>query len=274
MTLSEIMNNEQFIKLVGKYKNLSPEEAKELRLKQCNDATGDLNDSGEYDCPICKNKGVIYSYGENSDEIKACQCRCMKIRKALYDIGKSGLSAMCKKCTFENYKAKEPWQADIKKRALDFCKDPDAKAFYICGQSGAGKTHICTAITLDFIKRGVSCKYMLWRDVSVRLKAIINNFEEYSKEIDELKSVDFLYIDDFWKVNQGSFPSPADVTLAFEIVNNRLSNGRTTIFSSELSMADIVKIDEATSGRIFESTGKKYYIFIEKDRAKNHRLIV
>ena len=272
MNLPKTLQNESFIQLMEKYKKLSPEEEKELHLKQYNDAVGDLNENGEYDCPICKNKGFIYTYGENSDEIRACQCKCMKIRKTLYDLKKSGLSGVCKKYTFENYKVKEPWQADIKKRALDFCNDTEAKAFYIGGQSGAGKTHICTAITLDFIKRGVSCKYMLWRDESVRLKAIINDAEEYSKEMDELKSVDFLYIDDFLKTNQSVNPTIADINLAFEIVNYRFVNGKRTIFSSEFLIGDIIKIDEATGGRIFENAGKEYCISIAKSIAKNYRI--
>ena len=42
---------------------------------------------------------------------------------------------------------------------------------FIGGQVGAGKTHLCTAMVGEFLKRGISAKYMLWRDDALKLKA-------------------------------------------------------------------------------------------------------
>ena len=269
VNFSTLICDTGFSELVAKYKSMSREESLMRQAELYNSSDGGAARDGEYDCPICKNKRLIFLVSDG--EIVTRPCKCAKIRRALYELRKSGLAESVMKNSFENYEVKEAWQADVKRRAVEFCNDPKAKAFYICGQSGAGKTHICTAITLTYINRGVSCKYMLWRDESVRLKAAINDAEEYGKRMDEIKNVDFLYVDDFLRVNQGAMPSPADINLAFEIVNSRFAEGKITIFSSELLTDELVRIDEAISGRIFEHTGTKYCIAIPKDRAKNHR---
>ena len=54
-----------------------------------------------------------------------------------------------------------------------------------------------------------------------------------------------------------SEPSPlshpeADINLAYQLLNERYNTRRRTIISSERSIEDILRIDEAVGGRIFE----------------------
>lgn len=199
-------------------------------------------------------------------------CECMEIRGTLKRIQKSGLGDLFETCTFENYKAVEPWQIKIKNKAEKFLNDSDKNWFYIGGQVGSGKTHICTAIVVKLLNQGKGSRYMLWRDEVVRLKSLIMNKEEYFKAINPLKISKVLYIDDFFKTEKGKEPTTSEINIAFEILNYRyINNDLITIISSEKSIDDLLYIDEATGSRIYERT-KKYCTYVKQDRKKNYRL--
>lgn len=218
-----------------------------------------------YDCPKCKNRG---HFAQDVDgEIKTIECDCMKIRRSITAIEKSGLKDQIKKMTFDNYIATEDWQ----KICLDKAKRFEKGWAYFGGQSGAGKTHLCTAIVGKMLKQGIQTKYMLWRDDSIKLKAKVND-EEYENLIGEYKKAELLYIDDFFKTQKDKPVTQADVNLAFEIINYRDNNPQSiTIISSELLTEQLVEIDEATAGRIIKHS--KGFIFnIKQDRARNYRL--
>ena len=65
----------------------------------------------------------------------------------------------------------------------------------------------------------------------------------------------------------------ADMNIAFEMLNFRYTNDKLiTVISSEKTISDIVKIDEAIAGRIVERTGlKRFCNNILKDPSKNFR---
>jgi DNA replication protein DnaC len=116
---------------------------------------------------------------------------------------------------------------------------------------------------------------MLWRDDIVKIKGAVTDSEEYSKMIDEFKRVDVLYIDDLFKTGKDMYntvqkPTAADVNVAFEIINFRYNNpGLLTIISSELSEDELIDIDEAIGGRIYE---RAKAFTIGKDRSRNYRI--
>ena len=90
--------------------------------------------------------------------------------------------------------------------------------------------------------------------------------------INKYKNAKVLYIDDFLKVKKGEEPTPADINLAFEILNYRLLDpDKITVISSEKTLLDLLNYDEATMSRIFKAAGR-YKINIEKDIKKNYRL--
>jgi DNA replication protein DnaC len=100
--------------------------------------------------------------------------------------------------------------------------------------------------------KGNEVKYMIWRDENTALKSCITEYDEYQRRINKLKEVPVLYIDDFWKVRDGSLTN-ADVNLTFEIINARYNDiTKRTIISTELMYSDIIRVDEAIGGRIFE----------------------
>ena len=248
------------------------QEYKLLNVLCYNNSKGDLKG---YDCDKCKNKGYI-AILDSGYEVHI-ECKCMSIRQTLRRMEESGLGNLINIHTFEQYQHTEEWQNVIYNKAKEFLK-ADKKWFFIGGQVGAGKTMICTAMVGEFLKQGLSVKYMLWNSDSAELKRVVNE-KEYSQRIYELKNADVLYIDDFFKTEKGIKPSTADIKLAFEIINYRYLNTLAskdkkfiTIVSCELGLKELVDIDEAVSSRIRELASPDYILHIGNDMTKNYRL--
>ena len=215
------------------------------------------------DCPICNNKGYILRTDEQGITW-ARDCECMKKRISLRNVEDSGLKDLVSKYTFENYKAETKEQEIVLRKAKEFLIT-DAECFVIFGQSGSGKTHICTAITSKLIENGWKAKYFLWRTDAAILKSMVTEGDRYQWEINKLRNVPVLYIDDLFK---GSI-SEADINLAFTILNERYNHhGKKTIISTELTMPKLMSIDEAVGSRIVERA--KGYIV--EAPSKNMRL--
>lgn len=189
---------------------------------------------------------MIVWQGEGGS-VKTKRCKCMDQRVSLRRIERSGMKDMLKRYTFQTYETPDAARVRVKVTAEKFTEADDGW-FYIAGQSGSGKTHICTAICSRLIERGRDVYYMKWRDESRNLKALINS-DEIEPALDRLKKVAVLYIDDFFKGGNNE----ADVRLAFEILNARYNDSKLrTVISSEVDMEQLLQIDEALGGRIYE----------------------
>lgn len=244
-------------------------KAAEERIRLCNAEQGHLHEYDGYRCEKCNNKGYIWKLDENLFDVRA-DCECTLIRDSLTRAKRSGLGNILTDYSFEKYIAKEKWQEELKKKAQQFCTDDSAKWFFIGGQVGCGKTHLCTAIVAHYINSHCDARYMVWVEDSKRIKAVANE-TSYQAEINKFKKTEVLYIDDFLKVRGGEQPTSADINLAFEIINHRLMNPeQITIISSEKTLDEIAEYDEATMSRIFQLTGD-YKFNIGKDSRKNYR---
>ena len=250
--------------------SFAEEERQKEKVQSLNVMAGNLNEVDGYNCDVCRNRGYYFVLNDNLMETQVF-CKCMKVRETLRRANKSGLGDILSDFTFDKYEDKEDWQKTIKNAAQAFCKDDEAKWFYIGGQVGCGKTFICTAISAHYIKAGYDLKYMLWMEEAKKLKALVNDVS-YQQEIAVFKDVPVLYIDDFLKTKSGEQPTPADINLAFEIINHRLiDRNKITIISSERLLDELLQYDEATMSRIYEKTGC-YKFNIAKDIKKNYRL--
>lgn len=242
-----------------------------------NASAGDLNELDGYDCPTCKNKGTIMTVEvqDNWPRPRMRDCKCMAMRYTIARMKRSGLQNIITECTFEKYEELDPWHKDVKQRAKAYAAAPSGW-FFMGGQSGAGKSHLCTAICRTFLLRGERVQYMMWVDDAAKLKGIVNDGDEYVREVDRFKKSPVLYIDDLFKVqndngqNRGK-PTPADVRLAFEIINYRVVSKLPTIISSEFTLGELVDIDQAVAGRIAEMA-EFNAINITPDIKKNYRL--
>jgi len=216
-------------------------------------------------CSCCNDIGWI----DTAQGMIECQCRIERRTKRL--LAKSGLDNVVDNYTFDNYIAKADWQKHIKATAQAYVKDHAGKWFFIGGQVGAGKSHICTAIVGQLLKAGIPCRYMLWRDDVVKLKAVVTEDTEYQGIISKLKDIDCLYIDDFFKTERGKVPTAADINVAFELINYRYNKQLPTLISSEKTIDELLDIDEAVGSRIYQMT-RNSCLEIAKDKSKNMRL--
>lgn len=228
-----------------------------MAIESFNETEGNLKG---YDCPICKNKGMIAELVEGQDLYRPCNC--MSIRRVSNLRRESGIENLLERYTFETFKEETQWQKGLAWRAKKYIKT--GSWFFIGGQVGSGKTHICTAIVKELLSNGIACRYMLWRNEASRLKANVNE-SVYGDMIKNLTEIPVLYIDDFFKggVTQG------DINLAFELINDRYNSRKATIISSEKTINDLLNIDEAIGSRIVERSGE----FITNiTRKENYRL--
>lgn len=227
-------------------------------------------------CPKCRNKGYVMILDGLEEKLR--ECECMDARRAQWRIEDSGLGGLISSCTLESYQADQDWQRGVLYGARKFLEEGirGGAWWYIGGQVGAGKTHICTAITCELLRRGTAARYMRWRDESIALKASIND-DEYASMIEPLKRTPVLYIDDFLRTGRDDKgdrrrPSPADISLALEILDARyICHDKITILSGEWYMDEIIEIDDALGSRIY-SRAKGYRYDIKRDESRNYRL--
>jgi len=220
-------------------------------------------------CELCGDVGYRNYWQDGYEFMEECEC----FNRIQFDrnMKKSGAD---KNMTFDNFCMDFDWQTKMSMKATEFALGGylSGQWYFAGGQVGCGKTHICTAILHELIKVNLGCKYMAWKNESVELKALVNQHQEYHEKLMEICNANVLYIDDFWKTQQGEKPTKADVNLAFQIINHRYQNKKyVTIISCEYTVKELMNIDEAVGSRIFERS-KGYRIEIEKDDDKNYRL--
>jgi len=223
-----------------------------------NKKKGNLNEIDGIDCSICNNKGVICDWRHGNYNM----CSCMSRRIAYNRIRASGLDL---NLNFGSYSANYEWQIRIKNEAKSFAQNPIGW-FFIGGQSGSGKTHICNATCIELMKT-IPVKYLTWRLDASRLKMLMKE-EDYFSKLQEILDAECLYIDDLFK---GTI-TEADLNLAFVILDYRGRYKKPTIISSEKTINEIWEKDAALGGRINELCryGGRYPLTIEGED-KNQR---
>ena len=241
------------------YFEFNEEEELDFRIAEENSKEGNLHqtDGTGYNCRLCKNKGyiAIKQHGVYAER----DCKCLNIRGTIMQVKWSGLGDIFKKCTFDTFECQYQWQVLLKDKALEFIESM-SNCFFVGGCSGAGKSHICTAIVGKLLKQGKDIHYVQWLDIVDDLNNTrYRQVEKYDEIFSRIKNADVLYIDDFLKGDNSVKPSPADIKLAYRIINARYVKSRAetrkryiTIISSEWALNQIIGFDEATGGRIKE----------------------
>ena len=248
--------------------SFDPAEYDRIKIDSYNKTVGDLTG---YDCSKCLNRGR-YAIPKEGGGMAIVDCECMKIRRCVQKMEASGLREVIKDYAFDAYKDTESWQTTIKRGAMAYADKPEGWLMF-CGQSGSGKTHLCTAVSRHLLLAGEEVRYMPWRQDARELKAMEPNSQ--AEALKKLQTAPILFIDDLFKTGRAADgscnPTAADVNLAFDIVNYRYTKRLTTIISTERYPAELVDIDEATGGRIVEMA-QGHIFCIKRDPSRNYRL--
>lgn len=184
-----------------------------------------------------------------------------KKQRVIRSLEESGLSDAIKRQTFGSFEAVEDWQKRAKTTCMAFADNPDGWLL-LSGQSGCGKTHLCTAVVGKLIEQEIPVRYMLYRDEIGRLKQ--EEPAEREKKMDMFKRAACLYIDDLFKGGV----TEADVRIMFELFDYRYRANLTTIVSTELTAAELRQVDDAIAGRIIE---RARTVFIKQADNRNYR---
>lgn len=238
------------------------EYAEALRIREYNLRPGKLTG---YDCPVCRNKGHLMDIAEDGTRIMRI-CGCQAKRAILANAGSSNMGELLNK-RFSDFQPAEDWQKAMLQTAKQFVTDGGQGWFAMFGQTGCGKTHLCSAVANQLLKNGRQVLYMLWTTEIRQLKRLATD-PQYDRIFDRFRLAEVLYIDDLFKGKV----TDADVQTCYDLLNYRYNNKKlTTIISSELSLAQIQQIDGAIAGRIRERCGTNF-VTISPDPAKNWRL--
>jgi len=223
---------------------------------------------GEIDCKKCGNMRMFAYEKDGYEFFKSCEC--VEVMKSKQRITKSGLENMMKDYRFDNFQTSKPFQKFIKEKAIDFVNNTGKNWLVILGQSGAGKTHICTAVCGELLKQGKTVGYARWAVELKRMKMHGGGSEDYDFELRKLLANDVIYIDDLFKRAIGAKPSNPDIQMVFEIVDTCLALNKVLIISGEDTIEKLFTIDEATAGRIRQKA-RQFLLTIEKGFDKNYR---
>lgn len=165
-------------------------------------------------------------------------------------------------------------------QAFKTIKDQRQNSIALLGQPGSGKTHLLTAISNNLInKLQVSVLYFPYVEGFNDLK---DDFDQLESKLERMKNVDVLFIDDLFKpvtvqTNSGRIKKPRATEWQLEqmyaVINYRYLNHKPILVSSELTVDEIVDIDEALGTRIYQMC-QEFIVLIKGDRKQlNHRLV-
>jgi DNA replication protein DnaC len=238
-----------------------------------------------YECPICLNKGgaSIHLTGE---ELKAYNrrhgfdenyriesgqtvwqiCRCGKINSAIQQNKKCDLGRLLK-YKMSDYQAEKPYQVRIKNLAekyLDEVKQDNLPWFLFSGQSGIGKTMICSIICNALIKANRVVRYLIYPEFVDEIKS--KSFDQQIAMMDDYANVEILYVDDLFKGTN----TETDLKNLFRLINRRYSLDKITIFSTEYSLDQLYDLNEAITGRI-EEMAKGFILILKREEERNYR---
>lgn len=250
------------------------EEMIKNRIAQCS-----TDSTPEYQCYECHDTGWIDILDENGNRfVRKCACRLA--REAEQRMKDSGLGDALKEQTFESFRTDTALQEHMKRVAgeyvvtlFDKWDDQRRPWFYVGGNPGSGKTHICTAICGEILRHNVGVKYMQWLSDSRRLK-YANDAQVYEDALDDYINPTVLYIDDLLKQKYAENPvfTEADIKIAFTILNARYLMNKPTIISSEWDLINqLLPADEGVFSRVYERS-KDFTIRISRDIKNNFRI--
>lgn len=230
-------------------------------------------DSKVGNCKYCNNSGMI-AYKNEYGVFALKTCVCYETRKCRERLKALGLLdfVYSLKGKFENLPENEEWEREAKKKIKDFIENNEAKHWLcLCGSPGSGKTTKSVIVLSELMKQypNMTFDYFTW---DTRYKELVFGKDETKQALlEQLQEVDILFIDDFFRHQDGVLPQ-IEKEVAKAVIDYRYINKKITLITSELYLTEIAHLDEAIGTRIYERCGYgKYLIQIKRDRSRNYR---
>lgn len=227
-----------------------------------------------YKCNKCHDTGFI----EYDGVWRRCECYELDYAKRLwsnYGVNPKDIKML------KEYEPYNDITKQAREKAIDYIKSFNdiekhrENNFCLMGQSGAGKTHIITAIGKALLDKKISVVYMPYLEAIRELKSCSMDLEYYEKLINKYKRARVLIFDDLFKdkIRQGNLIGDlkeSDMKHIYPILNYRYLNYLPTLISTECTPQLLIKLDEALAGRILECCGKRFGVVFKNDC--NYRL--
>lgn len=241
----------------------------------------------QYNCSKCKDTGSYLVRKKNGYYIRGVEveqdyyvvCECNMMLKINRLIELSAITKEFQKMSLKNFSTDNvhPKVVEMKSKVKQYYAAFEAirgfrqNSIMLVGQPGCGKTHLLTALSNYLIySKQVPVLYFPYKDGLNKIAA--NNFERKMEIMTQMKEVDVLFIDDLFKPIGGKVNVKSWQTeVIFEVVNARYLSNKPLLISSELSLDDMLYIDEALTSRLFEMT-QDFIVTIPKDKKMNYRL--
>ena len=214
-------------------------------------------DKPQYDCKICSDTGYV--------GIRMCGCLRRRLTEA--EIEASGLAALMRTQSFENfsldYYRQNPEDFAQMQENLSVIRsfaerfepdrvDPDMpKNLLLVGGTGLGKTHLSTALARKLIERGFDVFYN--SAVGMISDFERNRFgngimEETARDTTRYTDCDLLILDDLGTEVVNQFT----LSCLYHVLNTRLNLGRSTVISTNLMPTDLRRIyNDRITSRLF-----------------------
>ena len=204
----------------------------------------------KYECDKCLDSGFV--------DHKMCDC--MKKQLVLAGYESSGLGALIRTQSFDNFSLEyykggganydnmELFVGALRKFSEEFSADT-YRNYLLIGGTGLGKTHISTAVARKVIDRGFDVLY-------VTAVSMLSDFEKKrfdrtegeSADTERYYSADLLIIDDLGTEVVNQFT----LSCLYDIINARINTRKCTFINTNLSRRDIeAKYNERITSRLF-----------------------
>ena len=240
------------------------------KMKNTTDCLKNVSDYQEnsYKCNKCRDMMFVI---QEDGTAKACECRAIRIAEE--KLKASGVSEEFRKMSFKNFeysKSKETMIAySIAKsysNKFEELRVARENSIMFCGQVGSGKTHLAMSIGNILLDKGIGVIYMPYRSSITNLKQSITDEENYQREVNIYKNAHVLMIDDLFK---GKI-TDSDINIIYEIIDYRYFKSLPVIITTEKSIDELLKIDEAIGSRLYEMS-KNHLVNIKGEKL-NYRI--
>lgn len=206
----------------------------------------------KYECEICSDNGFV----------GIDMCVCMKKRLIFAGYESSGIGALIRTKTFDNFNPS--LQKDVRaSESLSFYKDilkkyaatfeEGAQSLLFIGQTGLGKTHLSTALAGEIIGRGYDVVFEtaqnMFSDFEFeRFNRPYNSGADDESRIEKYFDCDLLIIDDLGTEMSNQFT----VSCLYNVINTRLNRGKTIIINTNLTRDELNKrYQDRIASRLF-----------------------